>query len=140
MSDTTNDGPDEVDTTERPSDSYTERRKRDYESGRIDTTDGKPPQTFDGQAPGPVGANGQHAQYWVLSDAERAKGFVRPVRTSYTHLKCGTVTTMGRSLAETYAREPHFYGATMCVNCGGHFRVGEQGEFVWTGTDEKVGT
>lgn len=40
--------------------------------------------------------------YLVLSDAERAKGFVRPVRTSYRHETCGAVTTMGAAIAETY--------------------------------------
>lgn len=53
---------------------------------------------------------------------------------------CGTVTTMARSLAETYARDPGFYSGTFCVGCGKHFPVGEDGEFVWDGTDEKVGT
>jgi len=53
---------------------------------------------------------------------------------------CGTVTTMGRELSETYARDPKFYGATFCCHCGKHFPVGENGEFVWDGTNEKVGT
>jgi len=47
---------------------------------------------------------GQQQGYVVLADEERAKGFVRPVRRSYRHLKCGTVTTMGQTLAETYAQ------------------------------------
>jgi hypothetical protein len=137
--------------------------------------------------------DGQHAGYTVLSDEERAKGFVRPVRHSYEHVGlrgptfptrpltpeehanigdtfavfepypegarglaagrywtpaelakvgkgCGTVTTMGRGLAETYAREPGFYGATFCCGCGTHIKVGEFGEFVWEGTDVRVGT
>lgn len=82
----------------------------------------------------------QHEVYLVLSEEERAKGFKRPLRRSYTHLKCGTSTAMGQALAETYARDPYFYGATYCVACQGHYRVGETGEFVWDGTDEKVGT
>lgn len=53
---------------------------------------------------------------------------------------CGTVTTMGVALAETYAREPRFYSGTFCCGCGTHFPVGERGEFVWEGTDERVGT
>ncbi|MDF1606931.1 hypothetical protein PZ897_01940 [Hoeflea sp. YIM 152468] len=84
--------------------------------------------------------NGQQKGYVVLSDDERAKGFVRPVRNAYKHLVCGVVTTMGDSLAETYARDPFFYSGTFCVGCGKHFPVGENGEFVWSGTDEKVGT
>ena len=83
---------------------------------------------------------GQQQDYVVLSEEERAKGFVRPVRQSYKHLTCGTVTTMGLSLAETYARDPRFYSGTFCCGCQGHFRIGESGQFVWDGTDEKVGT
>lgn len=130
--------------------------------------------------------------YLVLSDEERAKGFVRPVRRSYVHVGppgpgrpvrdlteaeqerygshgyvkyepdsddqptcgrfwtqarldavgkgCGAVTTMGVVLAETYAREPHFYGATYCVGCRMHLPVGADGEFTWDGTTERVGT
>lgn len=83
---------------------------------------------------------GQQQGYVVLSEEERAKGFQRPVRCSYKHLKCGGVTTMSRALGETYARDPWFYGSTFCCDCGGHFPVGPDGEFVWAGTDEKVGT
>jgi hypothetical protein len=139
-----------------------------------------------------VTATGQSEKYLVLSDEERAKGFVRPVRRSYVHVGppgpqyalrdlapdererygdigyvkyeaypeganalgrfwtqaqlnavdkgCGTRTTMGQALAETYAREPHFYGSMFCCGCGTHLPVGRDGEFVWDGTDEKVGT
>jgi hypothetical protein len=83
---------------------------------------------------------GQQKGYVVLSDEERAKGFVRPVRDSYRHDACGQVTTMGRSLAETYAREPSFYSGTFCATCGAHFPVGADGEFTWAGTEERVGT
>jgi hypothetical protein len=34
------------------------------------------------------------------------------VRRAYIHEKCGTLTTMAERLAETYARDPKFYGAT----------------------------
>lgn len=84
--------------------------------------------------------NGQQKDYVVLAAEERAKGFVRPVRRSYLHQKCGVVTTMGQALAETYARDPFFYSGTFCCGCGAHFPVGDSGEFVWVGTDEKVGT
>lgn len=135
----------------------------------------------------------QHHTYLVLSEAERAKGFVRPVRRSYVHVGrpgprfalrdltpeeqerfagagyvkyeeypesespaigrfwtqsdldavnkgCGTLTTMGQALAETYAREPGFYGATYCCGCSKHRPVGADGEFVWADTTERVGT
>lgn len=85
--------------------------------------------------------NGQQKAYVVLSDAERARGFVRPLRTSYKHLKCGGVTTMSRTIAETYARDPEFYSGTFCAVCGSHFPVGEDGEFEWNDrSGEKVGT
>lgn len=117
----------------------------------------------------------QASVYLVMSEEERAKGFVRPVRSSYVHVGtqpqhplrdltdgerelyakfgyvkfepypesespktgrfwtqaeldhhgCGAVTTMGRALAETYARSPSFYGATYCVGCRLHRPVSE---------------
>jgi len=76
----------------------------------------------------------------VLSAEERAKGFVRPVRRSYVHTRCGGVTKMGLALAETYAREPGFYSRTFCAVCRVHFPVGADGEFTWAGTAELVGT
>jgi hypothetical protein len=137
----------------------------------------------------PLRPDGQQETYLVLSEEERARGFVRPVRHSYVHVGlpsptyalrdltpeeherydrydyvkyeaypddgpasgrfwtqrqldggCGTVTRMGQALAETYARQPDFYGATFCVRCGKHFPVGAAGEFVWDGTYERVGT
>lgn len=91
-----------------------------------------------------TGGKHQHEAYLILSDEERAKGYVRPVRDAYRHLVCGQVTTMSAPLAETYARNPNFYGATFCVSCGGHFAVGAEGEFVWVEEDgsdgPKVGT
>lgn len=68
-----------------------------------------------------IRANGQQETYLILSEEERAKGFVMPVHRSYTHLKCGGVTTMGLALCETYARNPKFYGGTFCSICGTHF-------------------
>lgn len=70
----------------------------------------------------------QHEVYLVLSDEERAKGFIRPVRRTYFHVKCGTATTMAQAIAETYARNPKFYGATYCVFCQKHLSVDE---FTW---------
>jgi hypothetical protein len=78
--------------------------------------------------------DGMQETYLVLSDEERAKGFIRPVRRTYTHLACGVATTMVNALAETYARDPKFYGGTYCVGCRTHFRLvdGEGGHaFEW---------
>jgi hypothetical protein len=145
-----------------------------------------------------IGEDGQQKSYLVLSDAERAKGFVRPVRCSYKHVGiagpkhalrdlnaeeisrgygepdvgyvkyeaypegsqrssavgrywtqdqldkvgkgCGTITTMGLALAETYARSPSFYGGTFCAGCRAHMLVGAAGEFVWEPDGSRVGT
>lgn len=81
--------------------------------------------------------NGQQKGYVVLSEEERARGYVRPVRRTYTHRACGMNTTMGQAIAETYARDPKFYNGTFCVACGGHFPLDQ---FVWKGTDEQVGS
>ncbi len=85
-------------------------------------------------------ADGQHVKHVVLSEEERAKGFVRPVRMSYVHDKCGTVTSMPLAIAETYARKPDFYGRTFCVHCSDYFPVGDDGEFHWNNSQDKVGT
>lgn len=79
----------------------------------------------------------QNEAYLVLSEQERAAGYVRHVRRSYVHDICRTVTTMGQAIAETYARDPKFYGATYCVNCAQHRPVDE---FTWDGTTERVGS
>lgn len=80
---------------------------------------------------------GQHKGYVVLCDEERAKGFVRPYRDSYTHRTCGMVTKMGRALSETYARDPKFYSHTFCVTCDRHLPVSE---FAWTEDGLQVGS
>jgi hypothetical protein len=80
---------------------------------------------------------GMQKDYVVLCPDERKKGFVRPVRRTYLHKTCGTTTTMGLALAETYARDPGFYGGTFCCHCRTHFPLDQ---FVWDGTDEQVGT
>lgn len=100
---------------------------------------------------------GQQKGYVVLTPEERSKGFVRPVRATYTHVGkitrmvndsngmewdqriggCGTDTTMGLSIAETYARDPKFYTGTFCCFCRKHLPLDE---FVWEGTEEQVGS
>ncbi len=83
---------------------------------------------------------GQQKDYVVLAQEEIDKGFTRPYRNAYKHLKCGVVTTMGQTLSETYARDPHFYSGTFCCGCQSHFPVGEEGEFIWVADGSKVGT
>jgi hypothetical protein len=120
------------------------------------TTDGKPLDTTPDD-------RGQQQNYVILCYAEREKGFVRPVRRTYIHVgidpdmkgivlirpgtskhesgkACGHRTTMGQAIAETYARDPSFYSDTFCASCGAHYPVGADGEFVWEGTTERVGT
>ena len=105
-----------------------------------------------------LGPGGQQRAYLVLSAEERARGFVRPVRRTYLHVgqnavfsegqhaaillrvgpdACGTRTTMAQEIAETWARDPKFYGGTFCIGCGKHHDVGE---FVWEGTTEVLGS
>jgi hypothetical protein len=80
---------------------------------------------------------GQQKGYVVLSEEERAKGFIRPYRDSYVHTTCGVLTMMAPSIAETYARNPKFYDDTFCAGCKSHFPLDQ---FVWEGTSEIVGS
>lgn len=99
------------------------------------TTDPTDPRLTHGTDSQPVA---QAAAYLVLSEEERAKGFVRPYRDTYRHVPtCDGVTTMGVALSETYARNPNFYGATYCVRCQRHRPVYE---FVWTADGQAVGS
>lgn len=73
---------------------------------------------------------------------ESAAAMVAEAR-SPTGITCPD-STMGRALAETYARDPDFYSGTFCSTCRDHFPVGEDGEFTWYEMDgrdgPKVGT
>lgn len=75
-----------------------------------------------------VGGVPKHETYLVISEEERARGFVRPYRDEYRHLVCGKTTTLGKPIAETFAANPSFYGSTYCVHCEVHDPVGH---FVW---------
>lgn len=67
-------------------------------------------------------------RYWTQPDLDKiGKG-------------CGTKTSMPQAIAETYARQPGYYGSTFCCGCHAYLPVGTDGEFVWDGTDERVGT
>lgn len=118
------------------------------------TTNGEPVEKVRAEQ---TDATGQHKGYVVLCPDERAKGFVRPYRDAYKHVGasrrmvndmneefdgprlsgCGSVTTMGIALSETYARDPSFYGSTFCVRCNRHFPVVE---FIWTADGQAVGS
>lgn len=78
----------------------------------------------------------QAKKYLVLSDEQRAKGFRRPVRNRYVHDVCQTETTMGQAIAETYARDPWFYGGTYCWTCRKHRPLSE---FHWIERDGSTG-
>lgn len=84
-----------------------------------------------------IKADGQQEDYLVLP---LQQAFIRPVRNTYKHLVCNTTTSMPQAIAETYAQNYKFYSGTFCVNCGGHFPIGENGEFVWLDDGSKVGT
>lgn len=129
--------------------------EQDEQGRQICTTSGEAPTAVRGKQRA-EGNTGQHSSYIVLCEEERAKGFVRPYRDAYKHVGalkemtndanedftvrvggCGTVTTMGRALSETYARDPHFYGSTFCVSCNRHLPVAD---FVWTADGQQVGS
>ena len=102
------------------------------------TSDPKDPRLTFGEDEKPVP---QADTYLVLSKEERAKGFVRPVRRKYWHIKCRTVTTMSQEIAETYAREPKFYGSTYCIQCMMHRPVEEfRWDVKYDDTDPLVGS
>ena len=75
--------------------------------------------------------------YLVLSPEEINKGLVRPIRRSYIHTSCGATTRMSDQIAETYARDPKFYGSTYCVRCQKHLPVSE---FMWVPDSSVVGS
>lgn len=96
-------------------------------------TDPKDPRLTHGvdSEPGP-----QADVYLVMSEDERKRGWVRPLRKTYIHNGirrddsdlCGVATTMATAIAETYAKNPDYYGATYCVGCRMHLPVSE---FTW---------
>lgn len=48
---------------------------------------------------------------------------------------CGVETRMNETIAQTYARQPSFYGATYCMGCKKHLDVRE---FVWSDNPDQV--
>lgn len=88
-------------------------------------------------------SDGQQQTYLVLTEGERAKGYVRPLRHKTIHVACGTVTRIPAPCAETYARDPAFYGGTFCCHCGKHFPlVAQDGSvaFLWDEDQQPVGS
>ena len=74
----------------------------------------------------PEGDSCAIGRYWSLEDLNAVDR------------NCGVVTSMPMSIAETYAKNPKFYGSTFCVGCQEYFPVEE---FVWDdGSDERLGT
>lgn len=85
--------------------------------------------------------DGQQTSYVVFSDQKLAGTRpVRPVRRTYRHLACLTLTEMHEKMAATLARDPSFYKALFCARCRGHFKIGAEGEFLWHNSDQRVGT
>lgn len=59
----------------------------EYGDGKKVPLKGGEPVTPRGSTPNPTELpDGQKVDHWILSEAERAKGFVRPVRESYKHV------------------------------------------------------
>ena len=73
---------------------------------------------------------------WFFHRKKEIKA-LRPYRDAYVHKTCGTRTKIGTPIAETYARDPKFYGRTFCVGCNTHLSVSE---FVWDGSKLDVGS
>lgn len=102
--------------------------------GKLIHTD--PDKRLGGQRPVCDQANGHDgpcdSSYRVVSQPDHAA-----IERSHRIGGCGSVTTMGRALSETYARDPKFYGATFCCTCNRHLPVAE---FVWTADGMQVGS
>lgn len=74
----------------------------------------------------------------LRTDAERAKGYARPLRRAYVHQDvCGALTVMKRDSAIALAIVPGFYTEVYCSGCQ---RTGPVTEFIWDGTREVVGS
>lgn len=107
---------------------------RDYKGQKMTTTSGEPVEQVVTRQQGERGLRGS---YVILAPEERAKGFVRPVRLSYIHVRCSTRTNMAKAIAETFARDPQFYTHTFCVRCDTHVPVGE---CIWEADASPVGS
>ena len=89
-----------------------------------------------------IESDGQQKSYLVLSEEERTKEFIQPIRNSYVHKLCGGLTQMGKELAETYAKNPKFYSGTYCCVCKGHYSLQDENgnyNFYWDNDGTGVG-
>jgi hypothetical protein len=85
-------------------------------------SDDPPPEDFDY---GERREDGQYERHPTTDEGE----FAQPVRDTYVHTEgCGSNTTMGSDLAESFARDPHQYGKTFCAGCGDYYPLDE---FTW---------
>ena len=78
----------------------------------------------------------KYVKFEVYPESEKFKGSFW-TQEELDNNGCGTETTMGLKIAETYARNPKFYGGTFCCECGKHLPLKE---FVWKDTDQIVGS
>jgi len=69
-------------------------------------------------------SDGQHEHHPINKDGE----YAAPIRRKYIHKSCGVVTKIGLDIAETYAKNPNYYGRTFCCGCKDYFNVGD---FYW---------
>jgi len=74
---------------------------------------------------------------WILSEGDRSQGFIRPLRVAYIHVSCGTVSTLGKFMAEIFAGAPCYYADITCAHCRTQFLVSE---FRWRDSGEVVGS
>jgi len=80
---------------------------KDAKGQEVCTTDGRPGEDADRS----LRADGQQKDYVVLCDTERAKGFLRPVRTQYRHV------ARRPPQCQDYKRPEGVMGGP-CLNCG----------------------
>lgn len=73
-----------------------------------------------------------------LSEAEKAAGYVRPLRYTYMHEVCENLAFLSPEQAQLFARNPKFLGSLYCRKCERSCSVDE---FVWcNGVKTRMGT
>lgn len=79
----------------------------------------------------------KYVPYPSAADGKSLGKFFTRSQVARAGRRCGSVTTMGQTIAETYARNPNFYGGTFCCACGAHFPLNE---FTWEPDGEPMDT